>query len=171
MDRTSCPAGQVGLWAGSSSANVQADVFQVLSQSAVAEVDGRWYSTVGNVGIASGALRFSVSSASSAGGSSAEKLAIRRGFRGSVYVVQARVPTASNDSTGVLLHYQDPENYMAVVFENGGGREVRRAGTPVPPWSARTAVVYRCQIGPPQGRGLEHDLLRHGVHDEQRRRS
>src|SRR5439155_1496278 len=49
-------------------------------------------------------------------GQGAEMLAIRRGCRGSTEIVEMDMPLNDYTNPAVVLHYQDPENFMAVCF-------------------------------------------------------
>ena len=73
------------------------------------DIDGRWYDDVGGTSLVSGELVFSSDD-------DVEQHAVRRGFRGSKYVIEYNHPAANEDYNGVLLHYQDPENFMALVI-------------------------------------------------------
>ena len=106
------PAGQVGVWAGSSTASVKFDNFKALSLAAFADVEGRFWDDVGDTSLSSGKLNFAV--VTGIGSLTVEKRAIRRGFRGGKYVLEVDATTVDEQSRGVILHYQDNENYMAV---------------------------------------------------------
>ena len=112
------PAGRIGLWSGSGSASVKFDDFEVLDLGMPKEVDGRWFEQVGNTALSSGKLQFNVVS----GG--AEKVAIRRGFRGDKYVLEYDHDFVSGHIQGAVVHYQDAENFMAVVINPISGTYV-----------------------------------------------
>ena len=103
------PAGKVGLWAGSGTASAKFDAFKLLDMAALVDVDGRWWDDVGDTSLVSGKLQFG-------GAESCEQHAIRRAFRGGKYVIEYDHPFDSGMTNGVILHYQDPENFMAVVI-------------------------------------------------------
>ncbi|MCG3129272.1 MAG: hypothetical protein CHACPFDD_04193 [Phycisphaerae bacterium] len=44
---------------------------------------------------------------------------IRRGFRGGKYIMEYDHPVVSLNKNGVVLHWQDPENFMVVLFDKG----------------------------------------------------
>ena len=67
---------------------------------------------MGDTAISSGVLQMNVAGASS--NNSVEKLAIRRGFRGSKYVFQAKVYPTEEQSSGLVFDYQDQENFQAI---------------------------------------------------------
>lgn len=149
------PAGQVGVWAGSSSAGVKFTDFKVLNMAAAAEVNGLWYDDLGDTVLSSGKLQMNKVGASS--NNAAEKHAIRRGFRGRKYVLEYDHSTkAGGNWAGAILHYQDPENFMAVVFEPDADFEsdlvtpclVRRKGGLLSTIGRRSAFLNR-----------EHDMF------------
>ena len=106
------PAGKVGVWAGSDSGTVTFSDFRALNMAAAAEVNGLWYDDAGDTALSSGKLQ--MNAVTGIGTTSVEKHALRRGFRGSKYVLEFDCPL--NGYTGAILHYQDPEDFMAVMF-------------------------------------------------------
>jgi hypothetical protein len=104
------PAGRVGVWAGSDSASAKFDDFKLLDMSVGVDIDGKWYDDVGDTALSSGKLRFGTAE-------DCEQHAIRRAFRGDKYVFEYDHPYDDAMTNGVILHYQDPENFMALVLE------------------------------------------------------
>ncbi len=78
---TTIPAGKVGVWAGSGSADVKADKFKMIDMGMPKDVDGRWYDTVGDTSLSGGKLSVAAVTGG-ASGSGAERTILRRGFRG-----------------------------------------------------------------------------------------
>ncbi len=76
---------------------------------------------------------------------------LRRGFRGEKYVFEWDADLSSGETTGVMLHYQDPENCMVFGLEHV-------AGTTVQP-----------RPGAPQEWRLWHDCDRLELHTDPRR--
>ncbi|MFO0836948.1 MAG: hypothetical protein U1D55_00355 [Phycisphaerae bacterium] len=106
------PAGQVGVWAGSGSGSVKFDNFVVRSLAANCVVDGRFTDDSGNVRVSGGYLEFFNSDGTT-------RRSVLRHVRLSTGVVQADLVYRSGITLGLLLHYQDPENFMAVTLEGG----------------------------------------------------
>jgi len=144
------PAGQVGLWSSRGTAN-SFDDFKVRSLAANAVVDGRFVDDVGNVRVntLTGQLEFLGDDGLS------RRSTLRHVRLGPWYDSQAQQPyhalvevqqTWQSVSVGLILHYQDPENFgvalldkflstqaVARYVESVDGRLITRAsGTPFP---------------------------------------
>jgi YD repeat-containing protein len=107
------PAGRVGVWAGSDSATVKFDDYVVRSLAASCVVDGRFTDDVGNVRVNNGKLEFYNSDGTT-------RRCILRHVRMSTGVVQAKL-TWTNIPAGIILNYQDPENFGVAFFDTIGG--------------------------------------------------
>lgn len=101
--------GQVGMWAGTGSAAVKVDNFKVQSLNADLAVDGRFHDDIGPCDINSSKYRMS-----SAGDT---RQSVLRHIRiGGNYVIQADVTARKDVPAGLIVNYQDPENYGVVVL-------------------------------------------------------
>jgi hypothetical protein len=113
------PAGRVGVWAGPATASAKFDNFKLLDMSALVDVDGRWWDDVGDTSLSGGKLRIDNSS------EAVERHVVRRGFRGGKYVFEYEHPFDLTNINGAILHYQDPENFMAVVIGSDDPDSIR----------------------------------------------
>ena len=81
------------------------------------EVDGRWWNTSGHASLSSDTLGFAAPATES---NYLRRLAIRRGFRRDVFVLDYLHARKTLTKSGAVLHFQDIENYMFVQVACGG---------------------------------------------------
>ncbi len=104
------PAGMVGIVASSTSISV--DSFTVNDRAGPHVVDGRWISTNGDVRVDDGGTANNLR----VGGDGNRNLTLYQGFRGSKYQADFDMTWNGNTNMGVVLHAQNPTNYMFVRF-------------------------------------------------------
>lgn len=108
-------AGQVGVWAGTGSAHVTVDNFKCRNAAAFCMVDGRFEDELGNVRVSGGKLEFYNSDGTT-------RRSVLRHVRMGKAITQADLTFRNGVDAGIILHYQDPENFMvALLDDNGSG--------------------------------------------------
>lgn len=100
----------MGVWSGSGSATVKFDNFVVRSLAAGLAVDGRFTEDVGNVRIDGNALEFH--------GDGVTRRSVLRHVRLGVGIVQVSWTFQTGIDAGVILNYQDAENFGVALLDN-----------------------------------------------------
>ncbi|MBL8881016.1 MAG: hypothetical protein JNG88_18020, partial [Phycisphaerales bacterium] len=107
------PAGRVGVWAGAGSAAVKFDDVVLRSLAANLTVDGRFTDDTGNVRVSGGKLEFWNSDGTT-------RRAVLKHVRMSKGVTQVDLTYNNSFEQGVILHYQDSENFGVALLAQAG---------------------------------------------------